>query len=459
MRSKLIGIITLVAVIVIIGASVVLMKTIRNRQEEARKAAVGRHEVQVPVQVGKVGRSRIDHVLTFNGDVQPLQSVAVQPRISGRLVSLAHEDGTVVEEGSPVRRGELIAQIDDREAQASLASAEAQVKSAEAELVNCRAGILSAQANVAQKRAAMERAKAATESSRTALQDKEREYRRQTGLLEKKATTQQSFDLAQTAYEQALAQLKQSEAGEVSAEAEIESALAGQQQAEAAIGRAEAGVLQAKASLQQATINLSETKLYAPMDGVVSRRHVDPGAMVSPTTPVVTVLAMDEVKVLLAVPMNHLAKMVPGETTATVRTMAFPGEEFPCKLTKIYPAVETSTRTAQVEIRMANPKDAHGDYKLRAGMYASVEVLVETRPSVLAVDMSLPVRVQDRHVVYAVDGEQVKVVDVELGLSFDSKVEILSGLTEGQEIVVVGQHRLTDGAKIRRVEGNNLTLP
>lgn len=458
MKNKFMGVFAFVAVVVIIGGSIFIMKLVKGGIEASQKARAGHHEVAVPVQVGKVGRAQIDNVLTFNGDVQAVQTVSLQPRVSGRLLNLAKEDGTPVEEGTLVKKGELIAVIDDRELQASAAAASALVESAEAELVNCQAGIMSAKANLAQKQAALEQARAATESSRTALQDKERELKRQSGLLEKKATSQQSFDLAQTAYDQALAALKQSEAGELAAQAMVESAKAGEQQAEAAIGRAKAGLLQAQASYQAALVNLSETKLYAPMDGVVSRRHVDPGSMVSPTTSIVTVLALDEVKILLAVPMNYLSKMVPGETVGKVKTMALPGEEFPCTLTKIYPAVETSTRTAQIEIRMANPRDARGDFKLRAGMYAAVDVLIESKPSVLAIDMAIPVRVQDRFVVYAVDGDGVKAVDVKLGTSFGKMVELQDGLAEGQEIVIVGQHRLTDGAKIKRVEGNNLSL-
>ena len=260
--------------------------------------------------------------------------------------------------------------------------------------------------------------------------------------MESHATTQQSYDLAITAYDQAKA----------SAEA-----------AKAQITSKEADLLKAEASLEQALVNLSETEIRAPMYGVVSKKNTDPGSMVSPTTTIVRIVAIDDVKIVISVPVTHLARLRPNQTQATLRTPSMPGKNIACTIHKIYPSVETVTRTAQVEIRVKNIVDATTGYQLKPGMYATVDVLIEKRDKVLAIDSSLPIRNLEKNIVYRVKRgngadaqDTVEAVDVKMGVRFKHNVEILDGLKEGDEIVVVGQHRLTDGAAVKIIPGNNL---
>ena len=419
-----------------------------------------------------MGHARIDNVFTFNGDIQAMRSVDLKPKISGRLLKLELEDGTPVEEGILVKKGQLVARIDDREHKAQLANAKAAMMAAKATLAvaksnvtNAEAGLLNAKASMEQKEADRKSASASAESAKVALADKQRELSRQQGLLGKMATTQQTYDLAQTAFEQAEAESKKAVAAVAAAEAQIRAAEANLQQAEANLERykanvqeAEASLQQAEANLEQAEVNFSETKLYSPMNGVIGRKHVDPGAMVSPSTDIVTILDMAQVKVIISVPMNHLPSVIPGKTKGVLRTESMPGKNIECTVAKIYPAVNSTTRTAQVEIRIDNIVGAHDEYMLRSGMYATVDVMIESKPKVIAIPSSLPIRNLSRNLVYRVKGDKVEAIDVKLGVRFAENVEVLSGLSEGDEIVVVGQHRLTDGCAIKKLEGNNLSL-
>jgi HlyD family secretion protein len=473
MKKIIIPLLTALIVIALLGGSIFGMLAVQKKHSEDQKKKAGPRDIAVPVQTGRVTRSRIDEILTFNGDVQAMQSVDLQPKISGRLATLAIDDGLLVSEGARVKKGQRIATIDDREwkaqlenARAALAAADAALAVARADVLNNNAGLVNAKANAEQQRAARQSSIAALASARAARTDKERELARQKNLLEKQATTQQNYDQAETASDQARAEFDKAEAAEKAAEAQVRSAEAAIQQAEAAIERSKASVQQAQAALQQAEanlhqaeINFSETSLYAPMDGVVSKKYVDPGAMVSPTTAIVTIMAVDQVKVLLSVPVNHLARVNPGTTSARLRTVSLPGRTIDCKISKIYPAIDLATRTAQVEIVLDNAPDEQGQCRLRPGMYVTVEMLIESRDNVVAIDTSLPIRNLDKRIVYVVDGDKVRAVDAKLGIHFANKVEIISGLKEGDEVVVVGQHRLTDGTTIRRIEGNNLSLP
>ena len=441
-----------------------------NKAKQAAKA--GKRDLSVTVQTAKVTHARIDNVSTFNGDIQAMRTVLLKPKISGRLLTLALEDGTPVEEGVLVKKGQLIARIDDREHKAQLANAKAAQLAAQATLAvsksnvtNAEAGLLNAKASMEQKMADKKSAAASAESAKVSLADKQRELTRQKGLLAKMATTQQTYDSAQTAFEQAESENRKAQAAIAAADAQIRAAEANLKQAEASLERykanvqeAEASLQQAAANLEQAEVNFSETKLYAPMDGVIGRKHVDPGTMVSPSTDIVTILDMAQVKIIISIPMNRLASVVPGKTKATLRTEAMPDKTIDCTVAKIYPSVNTTTRTAQVEIRIDNIVDEYNEYLLKDGMYATVDVMIESKPRVLAIPSALPIRNLSRNIVYRVKGDQVEAVNVKLGIRFAEKVEVLSGLKEGDEIVIVGQHRLTDGCQIKILKGNNLSM-
>ncbi|MBQ6473060.1 MAG: efflux RND transporter periplasmic adaptor subunit [Victivallales bacterium] len=472
--SKAKSLLTILSVLAILGGSGYGYRVVQAKREAAQKARAGKRDMAITVQTGKVGRDRIDEILTFNGDIQPMHSVDLQPKISGRLLALELDDGTPVSEGLVVRKGARIARIDDRELKAQLSSAEASISSAKANIAVAKANlesadaaVLNAEANLEQRTAAHKSALAATESAKAALEDAARELARQKTLIEQNATTQQSFDKALTANEQAIADLRRTQAEEAAARALIRSAEADIQQAKANRDRYEASVTQAEAALQvanadaeKARVNLSETNLYAPMTGVITSKSADPGAMVSSTTTVVNIMAIKQVKVLLSIPVNYLSRLEPGKTKARLRTTSLPGREIACTIGKIYPALEITTRTAQVEIVVENERDDFGSFALKPGMYATVEVLIQARADVLVIPTALPIRVLNKEIVYRVlgDREHVKAVPVKLGVRYGEMVEVLSGLKENDEIVIVGQHRLTDGAPIHILPGNNLDM-
>lgn len=435
--KKFRALLTIVAVIAIITASIKVMGAVSAKRSADQKAAGASGKRLVTVRTAAVGRADIANILTFNGDIEAMHSVDLQSRVAGRLLSLRLADGTPVEEGVTVKAGQPIAKLDDREYGAQLANAKAAVAAA-----NARSTV--ARAELEQRRASLRSSIAATASAQANFDDKQREFTRQSKLVESNAATQQSLDLAGTALAQAKANLEQHRANEKAAEAQVASA-------EAQIVQAEADLQQAKAQQESAQISFDETVIYSPMDGVISKRHVDPGAMLSTSTTIVSIVAIDTVKAIISVPVNHISKVIPGKTHATLRTAALPDKAIDCVVGKIYPAVNTATRTAQVELRVNNVYSKQSGYALRPGMYASLDMILEKRDNVVAIDISLPIRNLDKELVFVCEGDKVKSVPVKLGVRLGDMVEVLEGLEEGQEIVVQGQHRLTNGSLIKRV--------
>jgi len=213
--------------------------------------------------------------------------------------------------------------------------------------------------------------------------------------------------------------------------------------AQADYERAAAAVEQARAQLELAGINLAETVLTAPMDGVVSQRHVEPGTLLASGSKVVTITAIDRLRFQLNVPTTLFAQLDLGKTALDIEVDAYPGEIVEGRVTRIYPEADSVTRTVRIETTVDN---SAGRYL--PGMYAVATLALNRRENVLVVPFEAAVRNVDHHLVYRVENGVAKAIRVEVGIRSDEVLEIISGINDDDDIVVVGQHRLTDGAKV-----------
>lgn len=234
-------------------------------------------------------------------------------------------------------------------------------------------------------------------------------------------------------------------AGEVATEQARDTAVAAHESAKAALA-------QAKAQLKLAKVNLDEAYLRAPMDGVVAERYVDPGAMVGASMPILRLVQMSPLRLMVSVPARILPILEPGKTPVEVRTDAHPDRVFRCVVARIFPIVDEKTRTAPVEILLDNERGANGQWMLRPGMYATAEVGMAMRSSALMAPASSVVRVLDRHVVFVVENGAARAAPVKTGVRSGDQVEIVDGLKAGDEYVVMGQNKLTDGVRVERVK-------
>ena len=221
---------------------------------------------------------------------------------------------------------------------------------------------------------------------------------------------------------------------------------------------AKASLAQAAAQLKLAQVNLDETRVRAPMDGVVAERRADPGALVGPGAAIVKIVQMDPLRLMLAIPARLLPMLEEGKTRVSVSTDAWPGREFDCALARIFPEADPATRTVRAEVRLDNPKD-NGSWRLRPGMYATAKLTLATSPGALTVPAAAVIRALDRQLVYVVRAGAARAVDVKTGVRDGIDVEIAAGLSEGDEYVALGQNKLTDGAAIERIGESGVPAP
>jgi RND family efflux transporter MFP subunit len=205
-----------------------------------------------------------------------------------------------------------------------------------------------------------------------------------------------------------------------------------------------AGVAQAEAAVALAQANLDQTTVVAPFDGVVASKTLTAGAFATPSTPILT-LATTGVEVHVTVEESHLAQIQPG-LDVNLTVPAYPGETFPAKVITVAPAGDPRAHTFDAKIVPSN-----SDPRLLPGMFAQVQVIAAQKPDAILVPREAVVQQGTNSVVFVNDNGKASQRPVQIGLSDNTSIEIVSGLAAGEQVVVVGQNGLRDGAAIQAV--------
>ena len=364
--------------------------------KKANPASEKKNRDAVPVRVATVQAGSVTNAIRLTGFLEATRVVDVMPKIAGRLERLSLDDGTPVLEGLAVTNGQVLAVIDHRDIQAQLAQA----------------------------KAAVETARTAIETAKVVLKDRDRERKRMEKLFAEGSTTEQQRNLAVTAYEQSVTGLAQAEAQLVYAQTAVE-----------VIG-----------------VNLTEAFIHAPMDGVISAKTADPGAMVNATTRIVQVIPMEDLKFMLAITGPYLHMLTAGKTAVPVYSDAVPDRTFMGTVTRIHPAADPVTRTATVEIRLKNEKNEAGEWLLRPGLYAEGRIILEVKQDAVTLPADVVLRRGTRFLAFVVKGDKAETRELTINARDGNTMSVANGLAVGEQLVIMGQHRLTDGCAVRVAE-------
>ena len=254
-------------------------------------------------------------------------------------------------------------------------------------------------------------AEAELEAKEVELADAEREKKRIVALYEGGSATQQSKDKAVTAAKLAVAR--------------------------------EAF---AKANLELVQINLTESVIVSPIDGVVTVKHIDEGNLVGAGGRIVTVADIRTVKIIAAVAEKYSEKIA-AATPAKIKVDAFSEKVFDATVYSIHPALDAQTGTVQIEIRLENDGAL-----LKPGMFARVTLITKEKNDVVVVprDIVLGGKI-DKPYLYIVKDNIAHKRLVEVGVVQAEKFEITDGLKPGETVVVNGMNYLTDGIDVEVV--------
>jgi multidrug efflux pump subunit AcrA (membrane-fusion protein) len=368
-----------------------------------------------PVQTITVQHGTISQRITATGDILADARVEVFPKVEGHLRELR------VEEGDRVRAGQVMAQIADNDLRAAVARATAQVDALRAEWAQMQAGARPEE--IAQ---AVDR----VQHTRAEMENAEWMLERTQSLVER--GMQSTWEL-----EDATRKVTQARAAHSTAQKQLQLLRTGARDEERQALQARLRV--AQEALRLATIELQNAVIMASMDGIVGRRHVDPGAYLTNTnTPIVTIVAMDAVKIRVPISERDIGRIQPG-IRADIRVDAYPEEVFEGTVRRLSPLIDPASRNGEVEISIANP-----DHRLKPGMFAKVALILEQRHDVVVIPRdALRVGAQGTAVFVVQDGV-AQLRQVTTGLQDDTRVEIVEALRPGTEIVLAGHQGLKD---------------
>jgi|Deesub1362B_J571_1020462.scaffolds.fasta_scaffold03755_3 HlyD family secretion protein len=339
-------------------------------------------EEKIPVEVKPSRVMDISWILELTGDIRPMREVDVYPKVPGKIIQTL-----LVEKGDYVKKGDLIAKLEDHTINAQLAEA--------------RAALESARANLRQILANLE----LLEKDRIRLEN----------LYKEKAVAKQRLDHI---------------------EAQYEATLQGKKAAQAQIKRAQA-------ALRQLRILYRDHRIHAPISGYISRRYVDPGAMSATAQPIVRISNEGELKIITTVTEKDFPHIRRG-MKAEIRVDAFPDKVFTGAVSIISPTIDPATRTGEIEIHIPNK-----DLTLCSGMFAHIRLeLGERNALVIPKDALNRLPGTGNYYAYVVEGGKAVMKNIKIGVIQGNYAEVTEGMEEGEQVVVKGQNRLKDGTRV-----------
>lgn len=203
----------------------------------------------------------------------------------------------------------------------------------------------------------------------------------------------------------------------------------------------QAAVENTQAKLSQFKKELGDTRVLAPMDGVVSERLVSAGEYVKIGASLVKIVNANPLKLAFTLPEKNAGEIRTGQKVQ-VTTRVYTGEMFEGEIYFINPKVDPQTRTIEVKARVDN-----NEYKLRPGYFVNVKVLMGRRKSLVLPESAVLVR-EGSVVVMAVVEGAISYKRVTPGVRFSGKVEIVEGITPEDSIVVSGRSEIAEGTKV-----------
>src|ERR1700739_2484018 len=386
-----------VLIVALLGLCLIAAAAIARRARRARASSVANASMVHPnlehapyVAVARAKRTSIANSLSIAGQFIPYQNVDLHAKVAGYIRRIN------VDIGDRVHQGKVLAVLEIPEVLAQVDEAQASVRRAEDEIQRARSDVLRDEADYDALHA---------DGARLCRAAKDRP-----GLI-----APQEIDDA-TARDRA-------------SQAQVDAA-------KSALGAAEQQLAVARANQQHYSALIDYAKITAPYDGVVTWRFSDTGALVQAGTstssglPIVTLAQINVLRLRIPAPESLASKVRMGDI-ADVHVQAT-GEHFMGKVTRFTDSLDPSTRTMQVEIDVPNL-----DHHLQPGMYADVHLQANAVPNALTVPIEAVRRSDDGTSVWVVDAQnRVEPRNVKLGIDGTNSVQILAGLSQGEQVVI-----------------------
>jgi multidrug efflux pump subunit AcrA (membrane-fusion protein) len=364
------------------------------------------------IKIETIGQQSVDESYEAVGTVRAKISSIVSSKVMGSIVAMK------VREGDTVRAGQVLVEIDSREARI-------QTQKSGAGLVEMHGALDEVNRSIK-----------AAESGQTAAEANRRlaasTFRRYQQLLERQSISPQEFDEVRARHEMA--------------DAEAETAGRMRQSLEAKRRQVLARIDQAKADVAGSQVYSSFARIAAPITGVVVSRQADVGYMAAPGTPLLTIESGNDYRLEAAVQESQINK-IHRRDLVQVQIDALGQQELAGTVVEIVPAADPASRTYLVKISIALPSG--NQQIIRSGLYGKAR-FITGQMQAMTIPRKAVVENGQLTSVFVVDQSGIaRLRLVKAGKTYADRIEVLSGLKEGEQIVVDGVAVVNDGSRVR----------
>ncbi len=375
---------------------------------------------EVAVQAVPAHTSDISRVVSAEAIVFPIAQSIITPKVNSPVKKF------YVTRGQKVKKGQLLAELENRDLSAAALDNQGAYEQAEA------AYNTSVKASLPEE---IQKTELEVQTSKQELDAAQKLYTSREDLFKQGALPRKDLDAASV-------QLAQAKSAYNTAQKHLESLNAVGRQA--TLKSAGGQLTSAKGKLMASEAQLSYTEIRSPIDGVVTDRPLYPGEMASTSAPLLTVMNVSQVIAKAHIPESDAALLRKGDKA----TITAPGVEKPIagEVTVVSPALDPNSTTVEIWVQAANPAQ-----QLRPGMSAQLAITAHTVHDALVVPNSALLNANgDSAQVMVVDSQsKAQSRDVKLGLQTPQETQVVSGLKPGDQVVTQGAYGLPDKTKVK----------
>lgn len=392
------------------------------------------------------------------GTTEGMVNAELKAQVTGYLLRQDYK------EGSFVKKGQLLFEIDLRPFQAALDQANGQVAQYQGQVEQAISQITQAEAQLAQTNSQLLQAQARLEQARANQVKTELDVKKYQPLAEQKAVTQQDLDNALQANTAAKAQVDAEKAGVEAARAQMAHASAEIKTAHAGVATAKGQLENAQAAAKTAALNLSFTRIISPIDGIAGMAQAQVGDLVSTTSnPLTTVSTLDPIKVYFTLseqdylrytkPFLGSAEQSGSLDHLELELILSDGSTYPEKGTFYFADRQVDPKTGAIRMAGVFPNPNNG---LRPGQFGRVRAVTSTQEDALMVPQRAVSELQGTYQVAVVDADnKVSFRPVKVGEKSGSMWVITEGLKRGETVVAEGTIKVRPGIVVKPVPFNH----
>jgi multidrug efflux pump subunit AcrA (membrane-fusion protein) len=405
-----------------------------SRPKEVTAAAPSAAPSRVTVTVAQASTRTVPASISETGSFVADETSDIAPLVAGRVIA------TPANLGDFVRAGQVICELDHRDAQLRLDQIRSALEQANAALrqTQSRIGLTGNGQFDPNRVPEVAAAKAAFESAQAQARLASADAKRYENLVATGDVSRSAFEKAHTAQETADAQAN-------AARQQYEAALNTARQNWGAVENSQASLEGARSQLAQAEKGLADTTIRAPFDGYITDRPVAAGEYVALTNKIATIVRLNTMKLHLQTPEQQAARVRAG-MPVTARVAAYPDRDFTGKIAAVNPSVDPNSRIFILEARFANPKG-----ELRPGMFSTARILLPGGENAVFVPRTAVIRdkTTDSYQIFAIDNNTARLRVVVTGDPDGDLVRITNGLSGNETVATSNLGSLYDGAPVQ----------